>query len=175
MLIITQVVVNNIGGGRTDYELDFHLLHELPDTAHDKMERFNWGAARGWTLLTLPGMHARRRGRIIFCSSMAFLFAYQEGLYGASKGAMLGLTHTLNNEYYAFGVRAEALIIGAVATPALGMPEPDAFGYIVSAAHLASNALDLFGWKEIYAATLGHAVFHTLGSQLPVMRTSNTH
>ncbi len=96
------------------------------------------------------------------------MFAYQEGLYGVDKGAMHSFTHTINNEYYSDGIRAESLIIGLVATPGLGMPETDWHGFVIAAEHLARNALNLFGWKELYAATVGHAVYHVLGYYLPV-------
>jgi len=163
------VLINNIGGGQVGNEDAFKKMHELPWEYHDKVERFNWGAARGWTLLTLPKMVAAKRGRIIFCSSGAYLHGYQMSMYGASKGAMHSLTYLINNEYYLLGIRAEAIVIGLVSTPAVGMIEPDWLGYTVTAEHLATKALDQFGWKEVYAPSLGHALYvNTLGYYLPL-------
>ncbi len=113
------------------------------------------------------------------------MFGYQESVYGATKGALHGLTHTINNEYYYAGVRAEALLIGLVSTPAFGNMPTDVWGFISTPELLAPKgegaggklcglltvwaaALDLFGWKEIYPVTLGHAVSYYLGSLLPL-------
>jgi 3-oxoacyl-[acyl-carrier protein] reductase len=73
----------------------------------------------------LPGMRARRFGRILFISSAA---AFRGGVvgpdYAASKAGLHGLTHFLASRTAADGVTVNALAPGFVDTPMLpGDPE----------------------------------------------------
>eukprot|EP01126_Amoeba_proteus_P042696 TRINITY_DN4650_c0_g1_i2.p1 TRINITY_DN4650_c0_g1~~TRINITY_DN4650_c0_g1_i2.p1 ORF type:complete len:304 (+),score=37.00 TRINITY_DN4650_c0_g1_i2:100-1011(+) len=158
------VLINNVGGGSLDGKM--YLMHERSLSYHTKIHDLNFGAALGWTSLVLPKMVLGKKGRIISCSSLGYLFGYGESIYGSDKGALNSLTLSLNNEYINHGVRAESLIIGLVSTPAVPL-EPDLAGYVLDSETVARNALNLFGWKEIYAPGFSHSLFHFMGTILP--------
>jgi 17beta-estradiol 17-dehydrogenase / very-long-chain 3-oxoacyl-CoA reductase len=159
-----SVLVNNVGGGSLDG--GFNKMHERSMTYHQQLHNLNFGAAIGWTSLVLPKMVEKQKGRILSSSSLAYLFGYGGSVYGADKGAINSFTLNLNNEYIEHGIRAESLIIGLVSTPAVPTP-PDFFGYVLSSDLIAENALNLFGWKEIYAPGFAHSFFHLVGTLLP--------
>lgn len=165
-----SVLVNNVGGGSLDGGFDH--IHERSIDYHQQIHNFNFGAAIGWTSLVLPKMVENGRGRILSSSSLAYLFGHGESVYGADKGAINSFTLTLNNEYYHHGIRAEALIIGIVSTPAMPM-ETDAFGYVESSERIACNSLNLFGWKEVYAPGFTHSFFHLVGQMVPTGLRAN--
>lgn len=158
------ILVNNVGGGSLDGS--FTRIHERTLEYHQKIHNFNFGATIGWSSILLPKMVELKRGRIMSCSSLAYLFGYGESVYGADKGAINSFTLNLNNEYLNDGIRAESLVIGIVSTPAMPM-EADYFGYVESSERIARNALNLFGWKEIYAPGFTHSFFHLIGTSLP--------
>jgi len=160
-----SVLVNNVGGGNLDGTLK--KLHEYPASHHDRVHQLNFQSTKGWTLLLLPRMYERRKGRILSCSSMAWIFGYKESVYGADKGAVQSLTYTINNEYSDDGIRAEALVIGVTSTPALGSLPEDWMGFVTSSDSIATSSLDQFGWFEVYSPTLGHAFFYFMGWALP--------
>jgi 3-oxoacyl-[acyl-carrier protein] reductase len=68
----------------------------------------------------LPGMRARRYGRILFMSSS---FAFRGGIigadYAASKSGLHGMTHFLASRVAADGVTLNALAPGLIETPML--------------------------------------------------------
>jgi short-subunit dehydrogenase len=151
-----SVLVNNVGGGSPDGVLS--RFHEFSREYLQKVLDFNLGSALSWTHLVVPGMVKRGGGRVIMCSSLAYMGTYKTSVYGASKCAIHGLVYLLNNEYDSV-VRAETWLIGPVSTPALNNAEPDGW-FIVSSPDFARRALDLFGFYEEYAPALGHAIQH---------------
>ena len=73
----------------------------------------------------LGGMRERRRGRIIVVSSVAAIGGLPgQVAYAASKSGQLGMVRTLATENAAYGITANAVLPGLVATePVLAMPE----------------------------------------------------
>ncbi len=157
-----SVLVNNIGGGTLAGQ--FKFLHEHSLEYHQQVLDFNWGSAFGWTHLLLPRMLNRGGGRVIMCSSLAYLAGYKESVYGASKSGLHGLVRVINNEYDS--IRAETWLIGPVSTPTLSNVQPDGV-YIVSAKAFAASAVNLFGFYEEYAPAIGHAVANVFLQLLP--------
>jgi short-subunit dehydrogenase len=157
-----SVLVNNIGGGTIAGQ--FKFLHEHSLAYHQQLLDFNWGSAFGWTHLLLPRMLNRGGGRIVMCSSLAYVAGFKESVYGPAKSALHGLVRVINNEYDT--IRAETWIIGPVSTPTLSNVEPDGV-YIVSAKAFAANAVRLFGYYEEYAPVLFHGAANVFMPMLP--------
>lgn len=66
----------------------------------------------------LPGMMARRRGKIInLCSMMSELGRETVGAYAAAKGGLKMLTRNLASEYGAYNIQCNGLGPGYIATP----------------------------------------------------------
>ena len=75
----------------------------------------------------LPGMREKKDGVIITVSSIAGLRASKlaGAAYSASKHGVVALTHSINEEEVAHGIRACAICPGEVETPILEKrPEP---------------------------------------------------
>ena len=75
----------------------------------------------------LPGMRAQKDGVVITVSSIAGLRASKlaGAAYSASKHGAVALTHSINEEEVANGIRACAICPGEVETPILEKrPEP---------------------------------------------------
>jgi 2-keto-3-deoxy-L-fuconate dehydrogenase len=69
----------------------------------------------------LPGMIARGGGSIVTIASVvsSILGAPDRAVYGASKGALIGLTRQVARDHVRAGVRANAVCPGTVDTPSL--------------------------------------------------------
>jgi len=108
-----DVLVNNAG---------ILSNHKVEATDHAEWRRVmgaNLDGALFWAQAVVPGMKARRWGRIVNTSSLA---AKTGGLtagtaYSVSKGAMSALTFSLARELAAFGVTANAIAPAYVKTP----------------------------------------------------------
>jgi len=73
-----------------------------------------------WVRACLPVMRARGRGSIITIASQRALAGGTESAsYVSSKGAVLSLTRSLAVDYAAEGIRANAILPGAIDTPML--------------------------------------------------------
>lgn len=86
------------------------------------------------TQRVLPGMMARRGGRIINISSVSGLKPIAEqSAYCAAKHAVNGLTKTLALELYPYGIGVHALCPGGVVTRLAeeAMPERDKTGWML--------------------------------------------
>ena len=70
------------------------------------------------TFEALPWMTARRSGRIIYISSTPALEGFQGTPYTLAKAAVLGLMRDVAREYGKDNVRANALALGNIRTPA---------------------------------------------------------
>ena len=100
-----EILVNNAGIARR-YPWD-----QIPEEGWDEMMRINLKSAFLVTQALLPGMRARKWGRIINISSGAAATGGVVGpFYAASKAGMLGLTHG-----YASLTLKEGITVNAVA------------------------------------------------------------
>lgn len=114
-------------------------LIDYPDEEFDRVLAVN---VRGlWNCLKaeLPAMQANGGGAIVNTSSvMGWLGAAGMAAYSASKHAVVGLTRSAALEAAGLGVRVNAVLPGAVATPMLterGFPANPGFAAAASAAH----------------------------------------
>ncbi|HEX3705087.1 MAG TPA: SDR family oxidoreductase [Mycobacteriales bacterium] len=113
----------------------------LPQVRIDLIEEDQWRSVAGPTLdgplfmsrAVLPTMRAQGDGVIINVASGAGIQALATmGAYGMAKAAAIQLARVIAVENAAFGVRANALIVGAVATE-------------LSLASLVARGQDMFG------------------------------
>jgi short-subunit dehydrogenase len=106
-----DVLVNNAGFGV------YGLFAETPLEKELEMLRVNVAAPTALTKLVLPGMLARRRGRILNVASTA---AFQPGplmaAYYASKAYVLSFSEAIANEVAGSGVTVTALCPGPTIT-----------------------------------------------------------
>ena len=109
--IAVDVLVNNAGVGLYGFFADTSLDREL------EMIQLNIAALTHLTKLVLPGMVARRRGRILNVASTA---AFQPGplmaVYYATKAYVLSFSEALANETAGTGVTVTALCPGPTPT-----------------------------------------------------------
>jgi 3-oxoacyl-[acyl-carrier protein] reductase len=78
------------------------------------------------TFEALPLMAARRSGSIIYISSTPALEGYQGGPYTMAKAAVLGMMRDVAREYGKDNIRANALALGNIRTPATFEPLDEA-------------------------------------------------
>jgi NAD(P)-dependent dehydrogenase (short-subunit alcohol dehydrogenase family) len=108
-----DVLVNNAGiSGPTSPVEDFD-----PD-AWDKVVQINLNGTFNVTRLAIPHLKKSPAGVIIIMSSVAGRFGYpNRSAYSATKWGLIGFTKTLSRELGPFGIRANAILPGAVAGP----------------------------------------------------------
>ena len=70
------------------------------------------------TFEALPLMMSRRGGRVLYISSTPALEGYQGVPYTMTKAAVLGLMRDVAREYGKYNIRANALALGNIRTPA---------------------------------------------------------
>lgn len=107
-----DLLVNNAGFGhhRTFLEWDVADM--------ERMMRVNYFGALYFTKALLPQMVARRRGWLVFVSSVAGRIASpEESAYSASKFAMAGLASALSIEVEDDGVHVLTVNPGVIRTP----------------------------------------------------------
>ena len=112
---VVDVLVNNAGIGIPG------LLHEVPVADLERELRTNLLGPMLITRRALPSMLERRRGDLVFISSMNVLEVrpFQLG-YTASKAGLEGMAHTLRKDLEGTGVRATIVRSG---------PTRSAFGF----------------------------------------------
>lgn len=109
--ISVDVLVNNAGFASYGPFAELDLDHEL------HMLQVNIVTLTHLTRLLLPGMIARRRGRILnVASTAAFMPGPLMATYYASKAFVLSFSEALNNELQASGVTVTALCPGPTST-----------------------------------------------------------
>jgi NAD(P)-dependent dehydrogenase (short-subunit alcohol dehydrogenase family) len=117
-----DVLVNGAGG--------FAFVGPLQDTpldTWDQMYRINVRTAVAMSRAALPGLLERGAGSIInICSQAATDAPPQISPYSASKAAVAVLTHSLDHEGAAHGLRANAVVPTTIDTPANRASMPDA-------------------------------------------------
>jgi NAD(P)-dependent dehydrogenase (short-subunit alcohol dehydrogenase family) len=108
-----DVLVNNAGiSGPTSPVEDFD-----PD-AWDKVVQINLNGTFNVTRLAIPHLKKSPAGVSITMSSVAGRFGYpNRSAYSATKWGLIGFTKTLSRELGPFGIRANAILPGAVAGP----------------------------------------------------------
>jgi NAD(P)-dependent dehydrogenase (short-subunit alcohol dehydrogenase family) len=108
-------IANVAGGTRAD---EWMPLDETPPESFWRTTQFNYGyvfyicapAAKEW-------IAKGQKGAIVNVSSISSLAsAPWHGPYGAAKSAITALTRTMANEWHEFGIRANAVLPGAVWT-----------------------------------------------------------
>jgi len=110
-----SMLVNNAGVGSATPLID-SSADEL-----DKMLQLNVLSLTRLTHAVAPGMVARGNGIIINISSIAAVAPeLLNGTYGGSKAYVLALTQSLHHELKDKGVRVQAVLPGAIATPFWG-------------------------------------------------------
>jgi short-subunit dehydrogenase len=106
-----EILVNNAGYGHHRRFLDW----DLDDM--ERMMRVNFLGSLFWTKVLLPQMVQRRRGWVVFMSSIAGKIGVpEESAYVASKFALTGLAEALSIEVEDFGVQVLTVHPGAVRT-----------------------------------------------------------
>jgi short-subunit dehydrogenase len=107
-----DLLVNNAGYGRHRSFLEW----DLEDM--ERMLTVNFLGALAFTKALLPHMVARRRGWLVFISSVAGRIAPPlETAYAASKFAMTGLASALSLEVESAGVHVLTIYPGVIRTP----------------------------------------------------------
>jgi NAD(P)-dependent dehydrogenase (short-subunit alcohol dehydrogenase family) len=91
---------------------------EITGQEHRAMMEVNYWGTFHWIRAVLPGMRARRRGRIVNVASGAGKFALPvTSGYSASKFAVSGLSEALHRELIGSGVGVSCLCPGSIRTP----------------------------------------------------------
>jgi NAD(P)-dependent dehydrogenase (short-subunit alcohol dehydrogenase family) len=105
-----DVLVNNAGiGGPTA------AVEQFPPADWDRVLQVNLTGTFDVTRLAIPHLKQSAAGSIIVMSSAAGRFGYpNRSAYSASKWALVGFAKTLAIELGEFGIRANALLPGAV-------------------------------------------------------------
>lgn len=107
-----DVIVNNagIGGGRKKIE-------EIDETLFHKMLNVHLTGHFFLTKAVVPGMKARRRGKIInIASRWAMTGADNSSHYIAAKGALIGVTKAWAHEFAPWNIHVNAVAPGGVWT-----------------------------------------------------------
>src|SRR5439155_6973437 len=110
-----DVLVHVAGGVRGQTKKPIETVSEAEwDAIYDVNVRGAFLAARA----VVPGMKARRYGRIVIISSRAGLGVSLTGIqsYGTAKAAQIGLVRQLGNELGPFGITANAVAPGFMRT-----------------------------------------------------------
>jgi NADP-dependent 3-hydroxy acid dehydrogenase YdfG len=95
-----DILVNNAGIGWSG------RLHQMPEEKIDELMATNLKGVINTTQAALPWMLERHRGVIInVASSAGFRPAPYQALYGATKHAVVGLSHALRGELAGTGVK----------------------------------------------------------------------
>ncbi len=140
------------------------LVSELSQTSaadYDAMMNLNVRAPVLAIQALLPGMREARFGRIVNIGSRAGLGKETRAVYGATKAAVLSLTRTVALENAKFGITANCIAPGPIATEMLmtnypeGSPQQAAFlkqiptgriGTPAEIAHACAYFLDERAW-----------------------------
>jgi NAD(P)-dependent dehydrogenase (short-subunit alcohol dehydrogenase family) len=106
-----DVLVNNSGFGLLG------AVEEISDAEAREVFDVNVFGLLGVTRAVLPGMRARRSGRIINIGSIGgFVAIPSSGVYGATKFAVEGITEALSGELAGTGISATVVEPGAFRT-----------------------------------------------------------
>lgn len=123
---------------------------------HQRVQRVNVDAGIVAVQAALPGMRARRFGRILNISSITISGGWADlSPYVASKAALIGLTRAWAREFGAYGITVNAIAPGAFPTDAEAIhPDPAAYNRMV----LDAQAIKRRGTAADIAATIAFFV-----------------
>jgi short-subunit dehydrogenase len=97
----------------------------MPVESIDRLLSVNLSAVVHLVRLLLPGMIARRTGRIVLIGSVAGSVGVRdEAVYSATKGGLMAFADSLRYELSSTGVRVSMVMPGAVDTPFFGRRGP---------------------------------------------------
>ncbi|MFI0374095.1 SDR family NAD(P)-dependent oxidoreductase [Actinomadura sp. 1N219] len=147
---------------------DFPPVHRLATASWDAYLDLHASATFRLTRQVLPGMVARRYGRIVTLASVcSVLGAYREAHYAAAKSAALSLGRTVAAEYAPVGVTSNVVLPGVIRVPRLADVPAD-----VVARGLAAVPAGRFGEPAEVAAAVdfltGPQSGGVTGAALPV-------
>lgn len=107
-----DILVNNVGVGKNG------TIETLSTADYDWMMATNMRSTWLCTKAFLPPMQARRRGAVIFVSSVAGLAGLpNEPIYCATKFAQIGFAQSLDYECFPRNVRVSVIAPGGTDTP----------------------------------------------------------
>lgn len=143
----------------------------MPAEAVDRLLAVNLSAVLHLVRLLLPGMVARRRGRVVLIGSVAgSVGVREEAVYAATKGGLMAFADSLRYELASSGVRVSMVMPGPVDTPFFGRrgvpyrrtrPRPVPPAQVADAVHraLVSGRPDAYvpGWLSLPARVHGVA------------------
>ncbi len=97
-----DILVNNAGAARRGF------IWELSEEAWDLVMLAKVKGAFNCTRHASPLMKEQKWGRIINCTSSAWLGAKEHSNYGAANAAMVGLTRSIAKEVHKYGITCNA-------------------------------------------------------------------
>jgi 3-oxoacyl-[acyl-carrier protein] reductase len=122
-----DILVNNAGISHRE------PTEGTPDAAWNRVVEVDLGAVFRLCRAILPGMAARRWGRVISIGSiLGETGAAQMGPYAAAKAGLVGLTKSLAAEYAPFGVTVNCVAPGYIRTPMMDMNSPEMLAHLLS-------------------------------------------
>ena len=138
--ITVKILINNAGyGGRG-------LFHERDWATDRNMIQLNIVALTALTRLFLPGMVARKKGRVLNVSSTASLVPGPlQAVYFATKAYVTSFSNAIAEELRGTGVTVTALLPGATETnfaDVAGMSDTEIFKNAVSARSVAKEGYE---------------------------------
>jgi NAD(P)-dependent dehydrogenase (short-subunit alcohol dehydrogenase family) len=120
---LVRHAVQSLGGvdiyiGNAGQDINEHILN-VKDSSIDQIMQVNISANVELVRAFLPGMKAKRWGRVMFSSSVSTVVSSPHegiGMYTATKGALNAFTRTLAAEVGHFNITANSLVIGFFVT-----------------------------------------------------------
>ena len=110
-----DILVNN-AGVPIEMPTSLRQAHELDEVDYQRQLDLNYHAIRGLCMTFLPGMKAKKHGRIMITTSESHRLGFAMGLshYAAAKSAALGYMRQLAAEVGHHGITVNALSLGSM-------------------------------------------------------------
>ena len=110
-----DILVNN-AGVPVEMPTSLRQAHELDEIDYQRQLDLNYHAIRALCMLVLPGMKAKKHGRIMITTSESHRLGFAMGLshYAAAKSAALGYMRQLAAEVGHDGITVNALSLGSM-------------------------------------------------------------